>query len=340
MLIYLHFLFLVFSISLFLTNFKIKNKNLIFIFLVLVLILTAGLRIPNSDRDYQNYIDLFEKAPDIFVEPFFIFISLFVKYIFGNTPIVLFLVFSILSIGIKYFALKRITELWFISIFIYFSYYFILHDLTQIRAGVAASFLFLLISPIYNRKLFQFLLISLLAICFHYSAIVFLFLWFFKKGINKKILYLIIPFGYLIHFFSPDVFLNLPFEGINSKLIMYKALQEEYSEWGNINVFNLYLLFKISVYYILLFKLNYISRINKYSNLIISIYGFSIFSFLFFSRMPIVSFRIYELLGVIEIISLTYFYYLFSLKIIPLLFYLIVGVLYFYLLVYNIQVIL
>lgn len=340
MLIYLHFLFLCFSISLFLTNFRVKYKNKIFIFLVLVLILTAGLRIPNSDRDYQNYIDLFDNAPDILVEPFFIFISLFVKYIFGNTPTVLFLIFSILSIGIKYYALKRMTKLWFVSIFIYFSYYFILHDLTQIRAGVAASLLFLIIPSIYNRKLFQFLLISLMAICFHYSAIIFLTLWFFKKGINKKILFLLIPFGYLFHFFSPDVFFNLPFEGINSKLTVYKALQDEYSERGVINVFNLYLLFKISVFYLLLLKINYLSSINKYSNLILSIYGFSIFSFLFFSKLPIVSFRIYELLGVIEIISLTFIYYLFSLKIIPLFFYLIVGILYFYLLVYNIQIIL
>jgi hypothetical protein len=339
MLNYLHFLFLVFSISLFLTNLRTKYKNLIFILLILVLILTAGLRIPNSDRDYQNYITLFDSAPDINIEPSFILISIFVKSIFGNTPIILFIIFSFVSIGIKYFALKRITELWFISIFLYFSYYFILHDLTQIRAGVAASLLFLLLPTIYNRNPLQFIFISVLAISFHYSAFIFLFLWFFKQGLNNKILYLLIPLGYLFHYFSLDVFLNLPFESINSKLNIYKALQDGDSERRKINVFNFYLLFKIFIYYLLLFKINYLNSINKYSKLIISIYGFSIFLFLFFSKLPIVSFRIYELLGVIEIVSLTFIYYLFSLKIIPLFFYLVVGILYFYLLIYNIQII-
>ena len=340
MLILLHILFGIFSILLFLKKSKSKYENIYFTSIILVLIFTAGLRTPNSDRDYQNYIDFFNNAPDIIIEPFFIIISVIIKNTIGNSYISLFLIFSFLSLGLKYFAIKRLTDLWFISAFIYFSYFFILHDLTQIRAGVASSLLFFLVPAIYNRKPVQFLFICLLAICFHYSAIIFLFLWFINKGLGKTILLLLVPVGYFFYFLNFDLFFSLPFESVNSKLNVYKTLQEYVTDREKINVFNLLFLFKILVYYLLLIKFNFLKNINKYSSIIISIYGFSLFSFLFFSKMPIVSFRIYELLGVIEIIAFTFVYYLFSSRLLPLFFYLITAGIYFYVLLYNMKIIL
>lgn len=339
MLILLHILFVIFSILLFLKKSKSKYENIYFTSIILVLIFTAGFRTPNSDRDYQNYIDFFNNAPDIIIEPFFIIISVIIKNSIGNSYISLFLIFSFLSLGLKYFAIKRLTDLWYISAFVYFSYSFILHDLTQIRAGVASSFLFFLVPAIYDRKPVKFLFICLIAICFHYSAIIFLFLWFTNKGLGKTFLVLLIPIGYFFYFLNFDLFFSLPFESINSKLNVYKTLQEYDTDREKINVFNLLFLYKILVYYLLLIKFNFLKNINKYSSIIISIYGFSLFSFLFFSKMPIVSFRIYELLGVIEIIAFTFVYYSFSSRLLSLFFYLITAGIYFYVLIYNMKII-
>jgi hypothetical protein len=329
-----------FSLMLFLKKSKSKYEIIYFTSIILILLFTAAFRTPFSDRDYKNYLNFFNDAPDIIIEPFFILISVIIKNTLGNSYISLFLVFSSLSLGLKFFAIKRLTNLWFISAFVYFSYFFILHDLTQIRAGVASSFLLFLVPAIYNRKPVQFLLISFLAICFHFSAIIFLFLWFINKGLDKISLVLLIPLGYIFYFSSFDIFFSLPFESLNSKLNVYKTLQDYDTDRLRINVFNSLFLFKILVYYLLLSKFNYLKNINKYSSIIISIYGFSLFSFLFFSKMPIVSFRIYELLGVIEIIAFTFIYYLFSSKLLPLLFYLIAAVIYFYILIYHIKIIL
>ena len=337
--IYLHFLFGIFSMILCFKKSKSRYENIYFAVTILVLIFTAALRTPNSDRDYQNYLDFFNKAPDLIIEPFFILISVLIKSTFGNSYILLFFSFSLLSLSLKYFAIKRLTELWFISAFIYFSYFFILHDLTQIRAGVASSFLFLLVPVIFDRKPILFILLCISAICFHYSAIIFLPLWFVNKGFGRTFLYLLIPLGYLFYFLNFDLFFSLPFESINSKLSVYKTLQDHDTEREKINVFNFFFLLKILIFYLLLFKFNYLYNINKYFGIIISIYGLSLFSFLFFSKMPIVSFRIYELLGVIEILVFTFIYYLFKPKLVPLLFYLIIAALNFYILIYNIKII-
>ena len=168
----------------------------------------------------------------------------------------------------------------------------------------------------------------------------FLFLWFINKGLGKTFLLLLIPIGYFFYFLNFDLFFSLPFESVNSKMNVYRALQDYDTDREKINVFNLLFLFKIFVYYLLLVKYNFLKNINKYSIIIISIYGFSLFSFLFFSKMPIVSFRIYELLGVIEIIAFTFIYYLFSSKLLPLLFYLIAAGINFYILIYNMKIIL
>jgi hypothetical protein len=339
MLIILHILFLIFSILLFFKKSISKHENFYFTCVVLVLIFIAGFRTPNSDRDYQNYLDFFNSAPDIIIEPSFIIISVFIKSTIGKSYISLFLIFSFLSLGLKYFAIKPLTDLWFISAFLYFSYFFILHDLTQIRAGVASSFIFFLVPVLYDRKPVQFLVICLIAICFHYSAFIFLFLWFINKDLNKTFLVLLIPVGYFFHFLNFDLFFSLPFDSVSAKLDVYKTLQEFDTDREKINVFNLLFLFKILVYYFLLFKFKFLKKINKYSSIIISIYGFSLFCFLFFSKMPIVSFRIYELLGVIEIIAFTFVYYLFSSKLLSLFFYLFTAGIYFYVLIYNIEII-
>ena len=339
MLTFLHSIFIILAILVIITDFNLKYKNVLFVIIILFLVFFAGLRSDSSDRDYQHYLQMFDEAPNINAEPFFVLISGIIKNTIGNVPIVLFLVFSSLSLIIKFFAIKKLTDYWFISIFIYFSYYYILHDLTQIRVGVASAFLLLLVFPIYDRCFTKFLIICLLASCFHYSAIVFLFLWFLKKGLNKKTLFLMIPLGYVLYFINFNPVISIPIGNISDKLNVYNALMEEYSERQNINVFNLFFLLKILIYYFLLFKYNSWKHLSKYSSLILSIFGISIFSFLFFAKFPIVAFRVNELLGVIEIVLFTFIYDLFKPKLIGITLLLTIGAVYFYTLIYNIKII-
>ena len=106
----------------------------------------------------------------------------------GPYPIYLFLLFAILGVSFKLIAIKQLTELWFLSLILYLSNFFILHEMTQIRAGVASAFLLLCVKPIYDRDLKRFLLFAVLGFLFHYSAIVILPLWFLGIKARKNVL--------------------------------------------------------------------------------------------------------------------------------------------------------
>ena len=108
------FLFVIIAvIALFLPNEKLI-KLLIFIILGLLLIVIAGFRDEYSDRDHKIYIDMFENKSDAIVEPAFLFISYVLHTVSGNNSIYLFVCFAILGVGLKFIAIKQLTELWFL----------------------------------------------------------------------------------------------------------------------------------------------------------------------------------------------------------------------------------
>lgn len=98
--------------------------------LMICFILIAGLR-GNIDNDHQNYILLYENQDKniIKVEPTFYLVSNFIKFLFRDIQY-LFLFYAIIGVSLKFYAVKRISEFYFFSILIYFSYYFILQEMT------------------------------------------------------------------------------------------------------------------------------------------------------------------------------------------------------------------
>ncbi|WP_256742632.1 EpsG family protein, partial [Cronobacter sakazakii] len=56
------------------------------------------------------------------------------------------------SIGIKLHAIKKISSSPILSLIIYIAFYYILHDMTQIRAGVAAGLFLLAIRELASGK--------------------------------------------------------------------------------------------------------------------------------------------------------------------------------------------
>lgn len=295
-----------------------ENKIIIFLNFAFLLIIFAGFRDGNSVRDYLNYIQLF-KYPDEYIEPTFNIISYIVKLLFYGNVVYLFLIYSFLGVSLKFYAIKQLSPFFFLSVIIYLSHYYILHDLTQIRVGVASGFLLMCIKPLYERNFKLFFTFLFIAILFHYSAIVLLPLWFINKdNLNKFYYYLLIPMGIIIYILKINLILELPIPILQEKIAIYKELQEfDVDGFNEINVFNSLYILRCLIYYFLLYYSNNIIHSNKYFIILIKIYAFSLFSLPAFSVMPVIAFRIGELFGIVEVILMPMIFYTIKEKLFP-----------------------
>ncbi|MFC2099079.1 EpsG family protein, partial [Bacteroidota bacterium] len=224
------FYFLIFLlIALFSLYKNEQTKNIFFICCGLLLFFIAAFR-GDIDNDYQGYVNLYNQAATltiIRIEPTFLIISFIVKHLFNNV-VYLFIIYSLLGVCIKFYAIKKYTDYYLLSALIYFSNFYIFHEMTQIRVGVASALILLSIVPILDRKFWTFLILIIIAFLFHYSAIIALPLYFLNgRKINVLIFSLVIPVSYLFYFLSINVtFLIdlIPIPEINAKFLMYKEL--------------------------------------------------------------------------------------------------------------------
>ncbi|MEG1611120.1 MAG: EpsG family protein [Alistipes sp.] len=288
----------------------------VYILLGVFLVLYAGFRDGDAVLDYENYLQMYEDVKlgnPLLTEPTFIWIASL-----SSSSVMLFVIYALLGVGLKLFAIKQLSQLWFLSLVIYISNFFILHELTQIRAGVAAALLLLCVKPIYERNWKLFLLFSIAAILFHASALIILPLWFltYSKQPHRILLALGLPIAYVVYFSGINLVGIIPIPGIQEKLEMYQELKMlGGEEWSKINVFNAVFLLKIGLFYLLLWKAELVETRNKYFLLMMNIFCISLMSFPLFAAMPVVGFRINELFGMVEILLFPMIYYIFRPKI-------------------------
>lgn len=288
-------------------------QKIVLIILGFLLIIIAGFRQEDSVRDYEMYVWMFQEQSDAIVEPAFIVISYVCHSLFGDNSISIFLIFAFLGVSLKLTAIKQLTELWFLSVLIYLSNFFILHEMTQIRAGVASALMLLCVKPIYDRNLKFFLLLAFLAFSFHYSGLMILPLWFLNAKPQKKWLILLIPIGYLLFFLGVNLIMSIPIPGVSDKIEMYQKLYEiGGDEWTNINLFNLVFLARIAIFYFLIFKYDLLLSYNKYFPVLMKIYCISLISYPILATLPAIATRINEFYGVVDIILIPFLYYIFK----------------------------
>src|SRR3954469_5473248 len=194
-------LFLLIGFILFISpSYKGYQKFLLFI-VAFILILVAGLRTPGVDSDSINYLTNFstfgqpssyftDYEGNSFFEPAYYLIPSIINGFFHLDYVWVFLIFALLGIGLKVIAITRLTDFALLSILVYYCNFFILHDMTQIRAGVASGLILLSIPEIQKRNLLTFLLIIAIGTLFHYSMIIFLPVYFLSAKKINKFLYL------------------------------------------------------------------------------------------------------------------------------------------------------
>jgi hypothetical protein len=307
MVIFLTAIFIVLSLLAVLDFVNSRYKNVIYFSLGILLFCIAAFRLPYIDRDYSNYIRNFNMNLVIgqsLVEPSFIIISGVVhKFLFGK-PVFLFTIYAFLGVATKLIAIKKLSNHFFLSLVVYFSYSFILHEMTQIRAGVSLGFILLAIDPLYRRKAVSFFLFATLASFFHYSAILIYFLWFLKGDrINVTVYAGLVIGSYFIYLFTSLVLTDLV-SFLPQGEVLEKASRYENETGRGLNVFNAWQLLRCALCFFFLYYIDLLQDSNKYAILFVKMYVFAAVTFVLLGTNPTIATRIGDLFSIIDIVLL------------------------------------
>ncbi|MEW6566206.1 MAG: EpsG family protein [Spirochaetota bacterium] len=287
----------------------LKNKNIFLILSCFILIVIAGFRPIGIDKDSQNYANIIKSNINVNLidkEPGFWIIKYINDNIFNGNIRTFFLIFTIIGVSLKILAIKKYSLTTTLSVFAYICLYFILHEMTQIRVGVATGIFLLALEDIKKRDFKNYFLKTIIAIFFHYSAFIMIFIYILNPYIiNRKLFFFLPLIGILLSLFR-NVILNniisiahiLP-EFLSFKLNNYFDLLLNYGTYSEINLFNFYYLSLILFYYYSI--LNYKKMKSEYDILFIKILGLMLFSFYFLSAIPVLAFRISEFFGIVLI---------------------------------------
>lgn len=294
-----------------------KNRMLVMVYVatIVLLVFIAGLRPIGIDGDSNNYLKIYYGYAEDFVEASFIIISQVASYLFDE-PQVMFFTYALLSVPLKGFAITRLSDLWFLSLALWLSRYFVLHDMTQIRVSVSVAIFLYSITYLSKGDKVKYLLCCLLAMLFHYSAIVLLPLVFLGNApLNRWWIggLAILPIiGFALYSFNINIINLIPIPYIQDKLLIYEMARDKgiMGMDEKINLFNPLYLIKLAAFYLMLFKYNILKDKIKLLPLLIKIWALSFVAYSLLSFIPTLAYRVSELLAVVEIVLLPYMIYI------------------------------
>ena len=278
--------------------------------LTLMLILFAGLRSGAVDRDYGNYITIFNSVNSfsdvtdhkIDVEASFTLMTYLIKSM-GLDITALMLIIAVITISIKISIYKKLSPIFSVALIVYVSNFYLLKDMTQVRAGFAdAFFLIALINFDKNRlKYFFWAFIASLA---HFSFIITIPLMLIINN-TKKRLRQISAFSAVSTMIAivkfPIAEMALSYSLAMHPKIKYYMLVLKNPDLNTVNIFSVLSLSRIIIA-IILVHLALKNKITK-SNIFIpfiQIYVLGVGLFYLLSGSSALAFRLSEILFVIE----------------------------------------
>lgn len=260
------------SLSFFEERFKERDKIILYLIFGLAMILIAGLREVGSTPDTDAYEDMYYgkyAITELITEPSFLFISSILKS-FSLGVGALFMTYAIISIPLHLSVLWKMSKLPLLTLTIYISYYYMMHDMVQIRAAVASGlFIWAMYHYVERQKLYA-LGCILIGILFHYSAAAGLVLFLLREEIpqwQKYVLYSIVPLGLVAYFTDLDISYLVPEELGGAKLMAYRELKEtglENDQAGWALEVNILIWMNIVLYYASIYYREYLTKQCKY----------------------------------------------------------------------------
>lgn len=316
MLIYIFFFLLLTVLAISYEFNGVKNIYLIG-FIALALALLAGLRHPDIEKDYHQYLFGFDMIYEdknplylaIYEPGFFLIVYAVKSLVVQNYGMVIMLVYAFASVFIKVFSIKKLAVNPYLVMLFYFSHFFFLQEMTQIRIGLATAIFFVSI-PYYLKGNYKgYILLVLLATLFHYTAIFYLGLLFFKKdSFNRYFYSAIILISIILAFVKLPLigYLgNLESNEFTAKIENHTVASEYASE--QINVFNTVTIFNIlcCIYLIVAVAADGFKEDTKLA-FFLKCNVFSIFFLSALSGVPTIAFRVSDLFAILSMFSFAY----------------------------------
>lgn len=173
------FILLILLSTLELFNKYVKNQRAVFFALCVLLICISGFRY-GLEADYWHYNDIFYgRIKGLNIEIAYILLNKII-YIMTHNFNFFCLVVAIISIGLKGWIFSKMKYP-FTVLLCYYLRFYVLFELNAIRQGLAITFILLAYMSFDKNDIKKYVMFSIVAILFHSSAVVVLFVPIVKK---------------------------------------------------------------------------------------------------------------------------------------------------------------
>ncbi|HCP9827535.1 TPA: O51 family O-antigen polymerase [Escherichia coli] len=301
--------FLMFTCLVIFSLFKGNDRRVLNASMIILGIFCA-MRGNNVDRDYETYISIYTYIIEGYsyaIEPTFHLLSIISNTLTG-TPFLIFCVYAGLAI---YFKIKFI-EYWspylLLSVLLYFSNVYLLHEMTQIRIGLASAIGFFSLKYLITAEKKQYFIWVFIAMTFHFSMAVFFLLPLLNSkrlsGRYVTIYWISIILLYFLSYYKIDLSVFLKYFDIgiiNSKYDLYREQGENNDT--SVNIYSAMQYFHLFVIFLSMVYRDSFRYDEKYI-IMLKIYSLGPLSLLVFSNVPGFSLRLSELFNVGEIVLL------------------------------------
>lgn len=287
----------------------------------IAMVLIAGLREVGSTPDSDAYEMMYYGDNNTIVEeatePSFTLITSILQSLSLGVN-ALFVTYALISIAIHLPVLWKLSRLPFLTLTIYISYYFMIHEMVQIRVGVAVGLFLWAIYHYVNQRKTAALACILAGVFFHYSAAVGLVIFLFNERISewqKYMLYLIVPIGIAAYFANVDISYLVPDGFGGDKLAIYRNVRDIGNEEELAGIRferNPIIWMNIILYYVCIYFRDYLTKQCKYVPIAIKLQAVG-FCCLFFLKgfSMVVGNRLNDYFSIVSIILWTAAVYVF-----------------------------
>ena len=257
--------------------------------------------------DYYFYFND-DTIIEVATEPTYIYLSRFIMA-HGGEVIVLFFIYAVLAILLKLTALWNTTPYVFTALIVYVGIYYPLHDVVQIRCGVAAGFLLWALVPLAKRQYFLAIALTIVATLFHYSSLAFVpILLVGNMKIGKYWKWLLgttVPVCLALYIMGFSALSLIPESVIEGKLDLYKEMSEA-GDWAvYIPYKQLTFLTEFTLLYVFLFFYDTIEKHCIYAPILIKILVIEMGFLTMFTEIPVLGGRLHDLFGMFNALALT-----------------------------------
>ncbi len=210
---------------------------------------------------------------------------------------------TFISLALKFWALKKMRLPLFWMLVWYFSWYYLLLEMTSMRAGLAASIVMAGVAVMRTGGgVWRACLWFLVAVTCHVSAalafVVPLIHW---RPLGRRGLIVLASLGIALSFASLLPLIELA-GTFSPKLAEYYQIYTEVGFYTELNRFNVVLILRLALLLFVLIQLTRRQNADPNFRFAASLYVLPIFCFHAFASFPLVAGRVYEFLGVLQVL--------------------------------------